>query len=74
MPTTCNVTGVPHPGAEEVIAVQEPDWRKVAAWLTGPVPDGHAIWYQKHMAHHLLPKIDRRMARRTDSRIPDPRA
>ena len=28
-------TGVPHPGADEVIRSQENDWRKVVAWLTG---------------------------------------
>jgi hypothetical protein len=53
------VTGVLHPGRNEVLAAHESDWRKVAAVLTGPVPDGRAIWYQKHMAHHLLPEIDR---------------
>jgi hypothetical protein len=53
------VTGLAHPGRDEVIAAHEPDWRKVAATLTGPVPDGRAIWYQKHMAHHLLPMIER---------------
>jgi hypothetical protein len=53
------VTGVAHPGREEVIAAHEPDWRKVADTLTGPVPGAHAIWYQKHMAHHLLPMIER---------------
>lgn len=53
-------TGLPHPGAAEVIAAYETDWRKVAAWLTGPLPEaGKAVWYQKHMAHHLLPSIDR---------------
>jgi hypothetical protein len=53
------VTDLPHPGRDEVIAAHESDWRKVAAALTGPVPGGRAIWYQKHMAHHLLPMIDR---------------
>jgi len=53
------VTGVAHPGREAVIAAHEPDWRKVAAALTGPVPGGRAIWYHKHMAHHLLPMIER---------------
>ncbi len=52
-------TRVPHPGADEAIRSQENDWRKVVAWLTGPVPDGKAIFYQKHMTHHLLPDIDR---------------
>ena len=37
----------------------EQDWRKVVAWLTGPIPEGKRIFYQKHMTHHLLPEIDR---------------
>jgi hypothetical protein len=49
----------PHPMCEEVIASQDNDWREVVAWLTGPVPQGRAIFYQKQMAHHLLPEIDR---------------
>ncbi len=53
------VTGKPHPGAAEVIAAGETDWRRVAAALTGPVPGGKPVWYQKHMTHHLLPHIDR---------------
>jgi Sulfotransferase domain len=53
------VTGIPHPGREQILAAHESDWRKVAAHLTGPVPEGRRIWYQKHMAHHLLPMIDR---------------
>jgi hypothetical protein len=52
-------TGLDHPGREEVIAAGEPDWRKVAARLVGTVPQGKAIWYQKHMTHHLLPHIGR---------------
>ena len=52
-------TGLEHPGREEVIAHHETDWRKVVADLTGPIPDGKCIFYQKHMAHHLLPEIDR---------------
>jgi hypothetical protein len=52
-------TGVGHPGAGEVIARHETDWRKVVRWLTGPVPEGKAVFYQKHMSHHLLPGIDR---------------
>jgi hypothetical protein len=53
------VTGLDHPGAAEVIAHHESDWRRVVADLTGPVPDGREIYFQKHMAHHLLPHIDR---------------
>jgi hypothetical protein len=52
-------TGLDHPGREAVIAAGETDWRRVTAWLTGPIPDGKANWYQKHMTHHLLPHIER---------------
>jgi len=51
-------TGAPHPGREEVIASQDRDWRRVAAWLTGPVPDGRPVWYQKHMAQHVTGEMD----------------
>ncbi len=51
-------TGLDHPGAQEVIDHQEPDWQKVVATLTGPVPDQQPIYYQKHMTHHLLPNIE----------------
>ncbi|MFO0954531.1 MAG: HAD family hydrolase [Isosphaeraceae bacterium] len=52
-------TGLDHPGAEEVIAVHEPDWRKAVEFLLGPAPGGKAVFYQKHMSHHLLPHIER---------------
>jgi hypothetical protein len=52
-------TGYEHPGAGEVIATGETDWRKVIAQLTGDVPGGKRIFYQKQMTHHLLPEIDR---------------
>ena len=48
-----------HPGREQVIAAHETDWRRVTAWLTGPVPQGKRIFYQKHMAKHLLPDVGR---------------
>jgi hypothetical protein len=51
-------TGIDHPGRDEVIAAYENDWRKVMDYITGPVPGGKNIWYQKHMAHHMLPHID----------------
>lgn len=52
-------TGLPHPMADEVVRRHETDWRTVAAWLTGPLPAGKTVFYQKHMAHHLLPAIER---------------
>jgi len=52
-------TGYDHPGANEVIATGETEWCKVIARLTGPVPAGKHIFFQKQMTHHLLPEIDR---------------
>lgn len=52
-------TGLPHPGAEEIIEHHESDWRSVVEWLTGPTPNDARVFYQKHMAHHLLPEVDR---------------
>jgi hypothetical protein len=51
-------TKLDHPSSDEVIAHHETDWRKVVAWLTGPLPPGTTIFYQKHMSHHLLPNIE----------------
>jgi hypothetical protein len=52
-------TGRDHPCADEVIAHGETDWRNVVHRLTGEVPGGKQIFYQKQMTHHLLPQIDR---------------
>lgn len=52
-------TGLDHPGRADVLASQPNRWQDVAAALTGPVPDGVAVYYQKHMAHHLLPGVGR---------------
>jgi hypothetical protein len=52
-------TGLPHPGAAEVIARHEPDWRRAVAALVAPLPPGKTLFYQKHMTHHLLPEVGR---------------
>jgi hypothetical protein len=52
-------TGADHPMREAVLASQPTDWRAVAAALTGPVPDGRRVFYQKHMTHHMLASIGR---------------
>jgi hypothetical protein len=54
-----HVTGREHPGAEEVIAAGQTDVTKVVEWLLGSVPGGRGVFYQKHMAHHLLPDVPR---------------
>jgi hypothetical protein len=51
-------TGVDHPGATEVIAAGETDWREVVRSLSGEIPGGAPIWYQKHMCHHILEGMD----------------
>ena len=51
-------TGSDHPGAAQVIEHHESDWQKVVQGLTGPIPKGRRIFYQKHMTHHLLDPID----------------
>ena len=53
------VTGADHPAAEEVIAAGETDWRAVVRQLTGDVPGGKPIFYQKQMTHHFLPHMSR---------------
>jgi len=53
------VTGLDHPGRDEILASQPNRWEDLAAALTGTLPDGIRISYQKHMAHHLLPDMGR---------------
>jgi Sulfotransferase domain len=57
-------TDTKHPGAEEVIAQGETDWRKVVELCrrnASPDSPGRArtIFYQKQMTHHLLPGVSR---------------
>src|SRR5688500_7424763 len=52
-----SVTRRAHPGLEEVIAAGETDWRKVVEQITGAIPSGKRIYYQKHMTHHVLPDM-----------------
>jgi hypothetical protein len=54
-----SATGKEHPGTGEVIGSGETDSRRVIAHLTGPVPSGKQIFFQKQMAHHLLQEVDR---------------
>ena len=51
-------TGLDHPMRDEVLASQPTDAGAVAAALTGPVPGGRPVFYQKHMTHHMLPGMD----------------
>lgn len=47
-------TGIDHPMRDEVIAAHESDQAKVAARCVGPIPDGKANFYMKHMPFHMV--------------------
>ena len=47
-------TGLDHPMREDVIQSQIDDPLALAELLTSPNPPGKAIWYQKHMTHHMV--------------------
>ncbi len=53
-----NETGIDHPGAGEVIAAGETNLGRVVKSLTVAPDSGCEIYYQKQMAHHLLPGMD----------------
>ena len=51
-------TGLDHPARDEVIASQPVAWQAVLSSLaSAPLPDGVAVAYAKHMAHHVLPSV-----------------
>jgi hypothetical protein len=54
-------TGKEHPGAAEVIARGETDWRKIVVECGRGLGalTGVKIIYQKQMTHHLLPEVTR---------------
>lgn len=52
-------TGIDHPGRDDVLAVGETRWPEVVAKLRAKRPAGVKLVYEKQMAHHLLPEVDR---------------
>ena len=52
-------TRLPHPLAEEIRHSHETDWPAVVEEMLAPLPPGKTLFYQKHMAHHLLPHVGR---------------
>ncbi len=52
-----NLTGLRHPMVEQILAHHETDPARVIASLTGAVPAGRAVFYQKHMVHHMIAAI-----------------
>ena len=47
-------TGLNHPMRDAIIASQPNDPNEVALALSGPIPDGKAHFYQKHMTQHMI--------------------
>ena len=52
-------TGLDHPGRDAILGSQPTDPAQVTSALSGPIPGGATVWYQKHMTHHLLDTIER---------------
>ncbi len=51
-------SGADHPMRAETLASQPTDWRLAVAALLGPVPGDKAVFYQKHMTHHVTADMD----------------
>ena len=49
-----NETGIKHPIYKEVIQNYDTSWNNISNILTGPIPNGKSIWYQKLMTHHWV--------------------
>jgi hypothetical protein len=49
-------TNIIHPGRKEVIDNCEGDINCIIDTICGEIPDNMPIYYQKHMAHHVLPE------------------
>jgi hypothetical protein len=54
-----DATGIPHPGAAEIIAAQGIDAKAIISRCSGEIPQQKTIFFQKHMTLHLLPELDR---------------
>ena len=53
-------SGAVHPMQAEILAAGIANPAEVAArCATGAIPDGKPVFYQKHMAHHMLPEFPR---------------
>ena len=53
-----NETGLDHPLKDKIIKSGIIDYSQTIDYLTGPIPHSKKVWYQKHMAHHILPNDD----------------
>jgi len=47
-------TKLKHPLSDKIIKSGLIDYNEIIKYITGPIPSLKNIWYQKHMAHHIL--------------------
>ena len=47
-------TKLKHPMHMEIINKYSTNYTEIVNYLNSKIPDGKKIWYQKHMAHHIL--------------------
>tara|TARA_B100000029_G_scaffold94307_2_gene84478 strand:+ start:1018 stop:1752 length:735 start_codon:yes stop_codon:yes gene_type:complete len=47
-------TKLKHPLSDEIVKSGLINYDKIIKYITGPIPYEKNIWYQKHMAHHIL--------------------
>ena len=47
-------TRLKHPLSDEIIKSGLTNYNEIIKYITGPIPSLKNIWYQKHMAHHIL--------------------
>jgi hypothetical protein len=52
--------GNDHPLRHEIMARYDTSYENIVARCVSPPPSGKAVYYQKHMTHHMLPGFDRR--------------
>lgn len=52
-------TGLKHPMRDEIVASQPTDPNRVAEMLAGSRPQDCAVFYQKHMAQHMIEGVPR---------------
>ena len=56
-------TGLDHPMRDEILKAQPTDPETVVGDLLGPIPQGRAHFYQKHMTQHMINGVPREWMR-----------
>ena len=51
-------TGHHHPMKDKIIESGQINYNQIIKSITGTIPHSKKIWYQKHMAHHILSGLD----------------